>query len=101
MSDHDKIVKISFNAEEFNYIFDCQLVDAVQFKKLLIIKNELLAKRPKFKRVNISLNSGDINCLLENVTREVNKDNNSSNNQNLLESIWGKLANQYNKSIHE
>ena len=100
MSILNKQLKVSLNAEELNFILEYQLANKVQFKKLISFKNELLIKRPNFKRASINLTLDDIHSLLGNITREANKRDNSDESQYLLNRIWGKLATKYNENVH-
>jgi hypothetical protein len=100
MGDHNQEIKLSLNAEELIFILDYQLANKAQFKKLSAFKAKLLAKRPDFKRVNIILTLDDIDSLLTNITIEANKNNNSDENQFLLNSIWSKLATKYNDNVN-
>ena len=90
-------IKLSLSAIELDFILDYQLADKPQFKKLLTFKEELLKKRPNFKRANIVLSLSDLDALLTNITREANKKNNTDENQYLLGGLFGKLGEKYNE----
>lgn len=100
MPNNNQQVKFSLKANEFDFIFSYQLADKAQLKKLTKIKNELIAKRPDYKRVSLVLTLGDIDALLSNITREGNKLNNTDVVQDLLDALFGILANQYNTHMH-
>ena len=100
MSNNNQQVKFSLKANEFDFIFSYQLADKPQLKKLTKTKNELIAKRPDYKRVSLVLTLGDIDALLSNITREGNKLNNTDVVQDLLDALFGILANQYNTHMH-
>jgi len=100
MSAHKREVKLPLNVSEFNFIFDFQLANKPQLEKLLLIKSDLLEKRPDFKRVNIVLTLGDINSLLVNISREANKGNMSADNQHLLDTLFSKLSSKYNENMY-
>ena len=91
-------VKLSPSKIEFDFILECQLADKPQFKKLLKFREELLNKRPNFKRANIVLSLSDLEALLTNITREANKKNNTDENQYLLSGLFGKLGEKYNEA---
>ena len=99
MPNNNQQIKFSLKANEFDFIFSYQLADKPQLKKLIKIKNELIAKRPDYKRVSLVLTLGDIDALLSNITRESNKHNTDAT-QDLLHALFGKLANQYNTHMH-
>jgi hypothetical protein len=96
----DPEIKLSLSTVELDFILDYQLANKPQFKKLMALKEELLEKRPDFKRANITLNISDLDALLTNVTREANKKNNTDENQYLLGGLFGKLAEKYQKLKH-
>jgi hypothetical protein len=93
-------VKLSLSAIELSFIIDYQLADKNLLKKLLTVKQDLLDKRPNFKRVTVCLNLAVLDKLIANISNEANKSNNSTNNQLLLESLFGKLANKYNNAVY-
>ncbi len=100
MPNQNQPIKFSLKANEFDFIFSYQLADKPQLKKLIKIKEALIAKRPDYKRVSLVLTLCDIDALLSNVTREGNKLNNTDATQDLLHALFGKLANQYNTHMH-
>jgi hypothetical protein len=93
-------VKLSLSVTEFSFIIDYQLANKDLLKKLLSVKKELLVKRPKFKRVTICLNLSILDKLIGNISKEANKTSNSTDNQLLLDSLFGKLCNKYNNSAY-
>jgi len=99
LSTNNRNVKLSLNSDEFNFIFDYQLANSALLKKLMIIKADLLSKRPNYKRVNVILNLSDLDALVTKLSNEANKNNNSANDQILLDSLFSKLACKYNEAI--
>ena len=93
-------VKLSLSADEFNFIFAYHLANKEQFKKLVKIKDELLRKRPNFKRVNLTLTLDDLDALLVNISRAGNEGDCSEQDQYMLDSLFGKLAHKYNTTVH-
>ena len=93
-------VKLSLSADEFNFIFTCHLADKEQFKKLVRVKDELLRKRPGFKRGNLILTLEDLYALLVNISRAGNEGNCSEQDQYMLDSLFSKLAHKYNTTVH-
>ena len=93
-------VRLSLRADEFNFIFAYHLADKAQFKKLVKVKDELLRKRPNFKRVNLVLTLEDLDALLVNISRAGNKGNALKKDQYMLDSLFGKLAHKYNTHVH-
>lgn len=100
MSNNSQQVKFSLQANEFDFIISYQLADKPQLKKLFKIKNELIAKRPDYKRISLVLTLGDIDALLSNITREANKLANPDTTQDILHTLFSKLAHQYNTHMH-
>jgi hypothetical protein len=90
-------IKLYLTSDEFRLIFDYQLANKPLFKKLSAINADLLAKRPNFKRVNVTLNLAELDLLLLNISQEANKINNAPSNQYLLDSLFGKLSSKYNE----
>jgi len=62
----------------------------------LLSKEEIIAKRSNFKRVNLILALEDLDALLINIAREGNKKNNSSKAQYLLDCLFSKFGDKYN-----
>ena len=97
MSVNSQKIKLSLTSDEFRFIFDYQLANKPLFKKLSAINADLLVKRTNFKRVNVTLNLAELDLLLLKISQEENKINNASNNQYLLDSLFGKLSSKYNE----
>lgn len=100
MPNNNQQIKFSLKATEFDFIFSYQLADKPLLKKLTKIKNELIAKRPDYKRVSLVLTLGDIDTLLTNITKGSEKQNNTNVEQDLLDSLFGKLAQLYNDNLY-
>lgn len=96
---NEKQIKVYLSAEQLDFIFSYQLADKIQFIKLKRIREELMAKRPDFKRANIILTLADLDALLVNIAREGNKQNNSPENQYLLDALFAKFADKYNANV--
>lgn len=99
MSVYNRNSELSLSSDEFNFIFNYQLANNALLKKLMIIRTELVAKRPNYKRVNITLNLSDLDALIVKVSNEANKNNNSVNNQALLDGLFSKLSRKYNEAV--
>ena len=101
MSRKNQELKVTITAKEFDFIFLYQLAGKSLLKKLLATKKLLQVQRPNYKRVNLILTLAELDHLLSNIAREANKSNNSPFNQDLLDSLFGKLGEKYNSHAYQ